>query len=100
MATEMGRKAQAFMEQNQIKCQELATEVLNKCLAEIDGLKQMNDDPDLSDQIDYALKYLYDTYTQDCFEFPEKHLMLAEEICNFLQNFLRQYLAYQKHQQI
>jgi hypothetical protein len=49
MTNEMSRKAQTFMESNQIKCQELATEVLNKCLAEIDGLKQMNEDPELAD---------------------------------------------------
>lgn len=58
----------------------------------MEPLKRMHQDPNLYQQLDFALTQLSQFYNENCFDFPDKRLYLAEAKQQFLIEALAEYV--------
>lgn len=58
----------------------------------MEPLKRMHYDPNLYQQLEFAISQLSQFYNENCFEFPDKRLYLAEAKQQFLIDALSEYV--------
>jgi hypothetical protein len=90
-ATAFAEKSTHLRQQNEMACQEFCQQMLVQLFSELDQIKQQFMDEDFNDcfrQVDYGLRELATYYEQNCVEFPEKRLYLAEAKTQFMAEIL------------
>lgn len=66
--------------------------MLQELLVEMEQLKKMHAEPNQYEQLEFALTQLTQFYNENCFEFPDKRLNLAEAKYQFLLETISDYV--------
>ena len=86
-----GQRKNDLKQQNEMACQEFSQQMLVQLFSEVEQVKQgIMEEPegDSFQQVDFALRELSNFYEQNCYEFPEKRLYLAEAKTQFMAEIL------------